>query len=459
MELNGYERHFTREEFYETRVAFDNSRKETKIRCKAFSKVKVAISAVQSFYGWFILRRSFFDEGGYVVGLLGNLALLLFVGWIFGKVVEQFALPGLVGMLLAGILLGPFGLNILSTELYRLSPALRSFALVIILLRAGLSLSSKDLRTIRGPALGLSIIPCLVEGFTVMVLAHVFLKLGWAEAGLLGFTLAAVSPAVVVPAMLDLHEEGYGKDKQIPAMVLAGATLDDVFAITLFGVFLLFATGQRASAFSSFVLLPWSVAGGLLGGVVFGFVLTFLFRKVSLQGMEKLLVTLVFAVLLLELGEYLAFAGLLGIMVMGLIIREKNELAAKRIARQLSGIWTIAQISLFCLVGAEVNILVVQNAGLLGLFVVGFGLVARGLGVWISLAGTNLNLKERFFCIIAYLPKATVQAAIGGIPLALGLEGGELILAISALAILVSAPLGAIGIRKAAPLLLGKSTD
>lgn len=390
------------------------------------------------------------------VGVLGSLALLLLLGWIFGRIAEHSTLPSLVGMLLAGICLGPYALNLLSEELLELSPALRTLALVIILLRAGLSLSRGELRKIRGAALGLSVIPCLFEGFTVLLIARLVLGIGWAEAGVLGFTLAAVSPAVVVPGILALRSEGYGKNKQIPAMLLAGASLDDVFAITFFGVFLLSATGQTTSVVWSLVQLPWSIFLGILGGVVLGILLVRLFRKLTLRDWEKLLLTLVASLLFWELSEVFSFAGLLGIMVMGLVLREKSTASARKLEVQLSGIWLVAQIALFSLVGAEVNVGLLWQAGLLGLIVILIGLLGRSLGVWVALSSTNLNVKERLFCIIAYLPKATVQAVIGGIPLSLGLASGELILAISALAILVTAPLGAVGIRKGAPLLLEK---
>lgn len=393
-----------------------------------------------------------------VLGILGSLALLLFLGWILGRIAEYFTLPSLVGMLLAGICLGPYGLNFLNQELLDVSPALRTVALLIILLRAGLSFAKEDLRKVRGVALGLSIIPCLFEGVTLLFVARSILGLGWAESGVLGFTLAAVSPAVVVPAMLTLHSEGYGQDKQIPAMLLAGAALDDVFAITLFGVFLLFATGQATSVLWSLVQLPWNIMAGILGGFVLGLLLVQGFRRLPVKDWEKLLLTVIAAVLFWELGERFAFAGLLGIMVMGLVLRERSSAFAHRLIAHLSGVWLVAQIVLFSLVGAQVNVGVLWQAGLMGIIVIFLGLLGRSLGVWIAISSTNLNVKERFFCVIAYLPKATVQAAIGGVPLALGLESGELILAISAMAILLTAPLGAVGIRKGAPLLLEKKS-
>lgn len=388
------------------------------------------------------------------MGVLGSLASLLFLGWIFGRIAERFTLPNLVGMLLAGICLGPFGFNLLNQGLLEISSALRTFALVVILLRAGLSLNKEILKSIKGNALALSVIPCLFEGFTVLFFARFLLGMSWIQGGLLGFILAAVSPAVVVPSMLTLQMEGYGAKKQIPATILAGATLDDVFAITLFSTFLLLASGQTVSILQTAVQIPWSILVGGLGGYVLGLTLATLFRKTTLRDWEKLILTLTVAILFWELSELLAFAGLLGIMTMGLAIYDRLGEGALPIASSLTNIWLVAQITLFSLVGTEVNVKIMWQAGLVGLLIICLGLVGRSVGVFVALAGADLTRKEKLFCTLAYLPKATVQAAMGGIPLSLVLPFGEQILAISALAILVTAPLGALAIRKSAPRLL-----
>lgn len=392
------------------------------------------------------------------MGMLGSLALLLVVGFVAGKIMEAFHLPGLVGMLMAGIVLGPYGLALLDSDLLHISLELRALALILILLRAGLGLNRSELTKVGRAAIRLSAIPCLFEGTVVMIVSRWILNFSWAEAGTLGFILAAVSPAVVVPEMLALQEEGYGTNKQIPTLILGGAAVDDVFAITLFGVFLNLAVDNTVNPVRALAHIPWSICAGILGGLVIGAVLLrlFDFKKLETRNTEKLLLTLAAAMLFYEFGQVHEIASLLGVMAMGFVILEKRESSAQQFSAKLARVWVFAQVILFALVGAEVNIHVAIKGGLLGLAVILIGLVGRSIGVWVATMGTELNHKERVFCMIAYLPKATVQAAIGGLPLASGMESGGLILAIAVLSILITAPLGAIGIKRSAPRLLEK---
>jgi len=333
------------------------------------------------------------------------------------------------------------------------------FALIIILIRAGLGLKRESLKQVGGVALRISSIPCLMEGFTVLAAAYYFLDFSFAEAGMLGFIIAAVSPAVVVPGMLDLKEQGYGDDKQIPTLLLAGTSIDDVFAITLFTFFLGLGVSGGGNVLLELGRIPLSIGGGIAGGLIVAAGLLYLFKMKGLttRHTEKLLLLLAIAILYYEFGEWIGIASLLGVMTIGFVILEKREDMAHDFSEKLAKVWVFAQIILFTLVGAEVNIEVALEAGLIGVAIIAIGLVARSIGVWLATMGTNMNNKERLFCIIAYTPKATVQAAIGSLPLAAGVEGGSVILAIAVLSIVITAPLGAIGIKLSAPRLLNKA--
>lgn len=390
--------------------------------------------------------------------MLYSLALLLLTGFFAGKISAWLKLPELLGMLLTGIILGPYMFNLVAQDLLDVAQALRMFALLIILLRAGLGLSKDSLVKVGRVAFNLSWIPCIFEGLTVMVMAVLLLKFSWIEGGLLGFILAAVSPAVVVPSMIALKEQGYGENKEISTMILAGASVDDVYAITIFTTFLSLALQESTNVLLQVSWIPFSIVAGIIGGLLVGLGLLRLYKVSFLHNKdtEKLLLLLGIGVLYYSLGDWLGIASLLGVMAIGVILRHKDMDSALKLAAQLARIWIFAQIILFTLVGAEVNIGVALAAGVTGLAIIIIGLLGRSLGVWIATFGTNLNAKERLFCMIAYLPKATVQAAIGGIPLAMGMESGAIILAISVLAILITAPLGAIGIKLGAPILLVK---
>ncbi len=390
--------------------------------------------------------------------MLGSLALLLVIGLLASKIVVLLRLPGLLGMLFVGIVLGPYALDVLAPGLLHISQELRSLALIIILLRAGLGLKRENLIQVGSAAIRLSGIPCILEGATVMLLSHWLLGFTFAEAGMLGFIIAAVSPAVVVPGMLSLKEQGYGEDKQISTLILAGASIDDVFAITLFTSFLGLAVQGETNVLLELGRIPLSIGAGILGGLLVAVLLLKLyqFKPLNTRNTEKLLLMLALSIIYFEVGEYIGIASLLGVMTIGLVILEKRQKSAVQFSEKLARVWVLAQVILFTLVGAEVNISVALEAGIIGAVIIGVGLIGRSIGVWLATLGTELNGKERVFCMIAYMPKATVQAAIGAIPLAAGVEVGNIILAIAVLAILITAPLGAIGIKIGAPVLLQK---
>lgn len=380
-----------------------------------------------------------------------SLAIIILLGLLANILFIKMKLPGLLGMLLLGMILGPYVLDWISPDLLRVSADFRQIALIIILLRAGMGIGSDDLKKVGTPALKLSCIPGLFEGFTIAFLSTKVLGFSFIEGGILGFILAAVSPAVVVPAMLDFQEKRLGTNKGIPTLILAGASIDDVFAITIFTTFMGLYSGSHVNIGVQILNIPISIIIGILLGTIIGFIMVKIFEKYHIRDTKKVLLILGSAIMLTALEKFfksrVEIAGLLGVMAIGFIILEKRPVVAKRLSHKFNKIWIFAEILLFVLVGAQVNISVALNAGLKGLLIIFIGLIGRSIGVFISLLGTNLNWKERLFCTIAYIPKATVQAAIGAVPLALGVKSGEIILAIAVLSILVTAPLGAIGIK------------
>ncbi|HPE70409.1 MAG TPA: cation:proton antiporter [Thermotogota bacterium] len=382
-----------------------------------------------------------------------SLALIILFGLVLGRFFHKLKLPGLLGMLLLGVVLGPYGLNVIDGEILAISGDLRKIALIVILLRAGLGIERETLKMVGVPAVKLSFLPGLLEGLTLLGLGVFFFRMPWYEAGMMGFIVAAVSPAVVVPQMLELIERGRGRKKGIPTLVLTGASIDDVVAITLFSSFLGFSGGAKVHFFFQVVSIPVSIGLGLLLGALVGFLLRFLFQKYHMRDTKKALLILSFAILM-TWGEevvkpFLPVASLLGVMAVGYFLREKQSKVADRLSTKFQKIWVLAEILLFVLVGAQVNVRVALESGGIGLLMIALGLAARSAGVLLSLKKTALNLRERLFCVVAYIPKATVQAAIGGIPLAMGVASGEVILAIAVLSILVTAPLGAVGIKAA----------
>lgn len=384
-----------------------------------------------------------------VVILCGLLANILFV---------KMKLPGLLGMLILGVLAGPYVFNAIDPETLKISADLRKMALIIILLRAGLGISRTSLNKVGVTALKLSCIPGLFEGFAIAFMAVKLLGFSFIEGGILGFIIAAVSPAVVVPQMLHYLEKGIGTGKGIPTLILAGSSIDDVFAITIFSTFLGLYSGSHINIGIQFLSIPVSIVLGIVLGIMVGFILVRLFKRFHIRDTKKVLMILGTAILLTAIENALKstveIAGLLGVMTIGFIILEKRPEVARRLAQKFDKIWVFAEILLFVLIGSQVNISVAYSAGLTGLIIICGGLIARSLGVLVSTAGTNLNWKERLFCIFSYIPKATVQAAIGAIPLSLGVPSGEIILAIAVLSIIVTAPLGSILINLSARHLL-----
>jgi len=393
-----------------------------------------------------------------------SLAVIIILGLLFNRLFESLKLPGLLGMLILGVILGPYGLDwlfkdfLMTEDVIRLSSDFRKIALIVILLRAGFGIKKETLEKVGIPALKLSCIPGVMEGFTVLGLGMYFLNLSFIEAGMLGFIIAAVSPAVVVPSMLNLVEKGKGAAKGIPTMILAGASIDDVIAITVFSSFLGMYGGGKVNLGRQLLNIPISIIlGGLIGAGI-GFILVWFFKKYHLRDTKKVLMILSIAILFTALEDILAtyvpLASLLGVMTIGFIILEYYPKLAGRLSVKFNKIWVFAEILLFVLVGAQVNVTVAFETGLIGIVIIAGGLLARSLGVFLSLIGTNLTSKERWFCVIAYTPKATVQAAIGAVPLAAGVLSGDIILAMAVLAIMVTAPLGAIGIRIAGEVFL-----
>ena len=387
-----------------------------------------------------------------------SLAIIVLLGLGANKLFEKLKLPGLLGMLIVGLFIGPYGINILQPEIISISSDLRMIALIVILLRAGLGIRKKDLKQVGVAALKISFIPGLIEGFLIAFAAVKLLDFTFIQGGILGFIIAAVSPAVIVPSMLKLMEHDWATKKGIPTLILAGASIDDVFAITLFTGFLGLYSGANMNIGRQILNIPISILLGIIIGLIIGIVLIKVFQKYHIRDTKKVLMILGLSILLTELENALKtkieVASLIGVMTMGYIIVEKIPHVGQRLASKLNKVWVFAEILLFVLVGAQVNISVALDAGKIGILIILIGLIGRSLGVIISLIGTDLNWKERLFCIISYVPKATVQAAIGAVPLSLGVASGDVILAIAVLSILITAPLGSIGIKLTAKALL-----
>ena len=381
--------------------------------------------------------------------MLTSFALVFLVGLLLGGLARKLHLPALVGMLLTGMLLGPCALHLLDDGILALSADLRQLALIIILTRAGLSLDLGDLRRAGRPAVLLCFLPACFEIAGMVRLAPRLLGVSTLDAAIMGAVVAAVSPAVIVPRMLRLMEAGYGTRKSIPQMILAGASVDDVFVIVLFTAFTGLAQGQSASA-SSLAGVPVSIALGAAAGFVLGTALAWGWKKLHMRDSAKVLVLLSFSFLLVALenackGDF-PFSGLIAVMSMGAALYRSRPAAAVRLSAKYARLWVAAEVLLFVLVGAAVDLRYAVKAGPLALLLIALVLLFRVAGVLVCVAGTRLCAKERLFCVLAYMPKATVQAAIGGVPLALGLGCGDIVLTVAVLAILFTAPLGALAI-------------
>lgn len=387
-----------------------------------------------------------------------NITILIILGggWLAGRLFSQIKLPAVLGMTLTGLVISIFLKSSIPPVMWEIAPFLKSLALIVILLRAGLGIKKSVLKRVGRAAILMAFIPCLLEGSTITVLLYHFTEFDLLTSALTGALLAAVSPAVVVPSMLNLKEAGYGAKREVPTLVLAGASLDDVFAITVFTMFIGLLTGDGGSIGSTLLSIPISILGGILSGVILGFVLSYYFKHYHdrLKATEKALILLTLSLFLFQVGEWLHIAALLGVMTAGFIVLERAEHAAHETARQLNSAWVFAEIILFVLIGSSVDITVLKDVGLTMVLILFSGLILRSCGVWIATTGSGLNRRERLFCIVAYLPKATVQAALGAVALERGLPHGEEILAFAVLAIIITAPLGLLGINFLGPKLL-----
>lgn len=378
--------------------------------------------------------------------MLTSLALIFLCGLLFGTLFSKLKLPPLLGMLLTGIVLGPYALSLLDPSILSISADLRQLALIIILTRAGLNLDLASLKKVGRPAILMCFVPACFEIGGMLVLAPPLLHISLLEAAIMGTVVAAVSPAVIVPKMLHLMETGYGTKQSIPQLIMAGASVDDVFVIVLFTSFTGLAQGQQISAVS-FLSIPVSILLGLLVGAIIGVLLALLFARFHMRDSVKVLLILSLSFLLVALENTLKntvpFSGLLAVMSLNIAVQRKRTEVAVRLSAKFSKLWVAAELILFVLVGATVDLSYVTTAGLAAVAVILGVLLFRMLGVCVCLLKTTLQKKERLFCMLAYLPKATVQAAIGSLPLSMGLACGNIVLTVAVLSILITAPLGA----------------
>lgn len=392
--------------------------------------------------------------------MLLSIGLILVIGMLTGWLCKKIKLPSLLGMLLTGILLGPYVLNLLDPSLLSISADLRKIALIIILTRAGLGLDLSGLKKLGRPAVMMCFVPATFELLGMLLLAPKLLGLSLLEAAIMGAVLAAVSPAVVVPRMVKLTEEGYGTAQGIPQLILAGASVDDVYVIVLFSTFTGIMQGSGISAIS-FVNIPISILLGIGIGILAGYLLSLFFTRIHIRDTSKVLLLLSISFFLVTLEDSLStpitFSALIAIMFIGVGLQKHREPVAKRLSVKYGKLWVAAEVFLFVLVGATVNISYLGKVGISALLMILGALLFRMAGVFVCLLGTSLTLREKLFTMMAYTPKATVQAAIGGIPLALGFACGETVLTVAVLAIVLTAPLGAFAIDATYRTLLTKS--
>ncbi len=397
--------------------------------------------------------------------MLTSLALIFLVGLAMAAICQRLKLPRIIGMLLTGILLGPYALNWLDESILGISSQLRQIALIIILIKAGLSLNLADLKKVGRPAVMMACVPASFEILAYVLFAPAILGVSRVEAAVMGAVLGAVSPAVVVPRMVQLMETQYGTKKSIPQMILAGASCDDIFVIVLFSTFSSMAQGGSVQVMD-FVNIPISIVLGVALGAVAGYLLGGFFEtayahKHYVRNSMKVIVVLGVAFLLMAIETWakgiVSISGLLAVVAMACVLKLRSTtFVSKRLSEKFGKLWLAAEVLLFVLVGAAVDIRYTMNAGIVAVVMIGIALLFRAVGVMLCMVGTQLNVKERLFCIIAYLPKATVQAAIGSVPMAMGLACGQIVLSVAVLAILITAPLGAIGMDASYQKLLEK---
>lgn len=381
--------------------------------------------------------------------MLLSISMILIVGMSMGWICQKCKVPSLIGMLATGVVLGPYVFNLLDSSILGISAELRKIALIIILTRAGLGLDLSELKKIGRPAVLMCFVPASFELIGIIILASNLMRLTILEAAIMGAVLAAVSPAVVVPRMVKLMDEGYGTKEGIPQLILAGASVDDVYVIVLFSTFVGMMQGEGVSVLR-LINIPVSILLGILIGLLLGFVLAFFFKKVHIRDTSKVLIILSVSFLLVvfedKLTTPITFSALISIMFIGIGLQRKREEVAKRLSVKYGKLWVAAEVFLFVLVGATVNIGYLGKVGVKALIVIIGALAFRMLGVFVCLIGTSLKKMERLFVMMAYTPKATVQAAIGGIPLTLGFACGDTVLTVAVLAIVLTAPLGAFAI-------------
>ncbi|MEQ2380161.1 cation:proton antiporter domain-containing protein [Lachnospira rogosae (ex Hitch et al. 2025)] len=392
--------------------------------------------------------------------MLKSIALIMLIGMSTGWVCRKVKLPGLLGMLFTGIILGPYVLNMLDSSILLVSADIRKIALVIILTRAGLTLNLEDLKKVGRPAFLMCFVPATFEMIGMIILAPRLLDVSLIEAAVIGAVVAAVSPAVVVPEMIKIMEDGYGTKQGIPQLILAGASVDDVYVIVMFTAFTSLAQGSNVSVMS-LVNIPVSIIFGIIIGIIIGKALAVVWRKVHIRDTVKAAIFLSVALLLVDieasLNTPITFASLISVMFIGIALKKDRPEVAFRLSQKYNKMWVWAEVMLFVLVGATVDIGYVAYAGVSSIVIIIGALIFRMAGVALCMAGTKLKLKERAFCMLAYTPKATVQAAIGGVPLSMGLACGNTVLTVAVLAIIITAPLGAFAIDMTYRKLLKKS--
>ena len=381
--------------------------------------------------------------------MLTSIAIILLMGLLLGKIFNVFKLPSLLGYILTGVIISPYALNIVDESLLNIASQIRQIALVVILTRAGLSLNIKELKKVGRPAILMCFLPACFEILSVIIIGPVLFGITRVEAAIVGSVIAAVSPAVIVPRMIKLIEERYGQEHAIPQLILAGASVDDVFVIVIFTAM---TALEAAGDFSliSFTKIPISILTGIFVGGVVGYGLVLFFKRKHIRDTTKVLIIISISFLLLELenkiNDIIPMSGLLAIMSLGVVVKYKYEALAIRIQTKYNKLWLGAEIMLFVLVGVTVNLKYVMDAGILTIILILFALASRMIGVFVCLIKTNFSFKEKFFCMIAYTPKATVQAGIGAVPLAMGLNCGQIVLTIAVMSIIITAPFGAIAI-------------